>query len=365
MHSAPTAQRPFVSVVINTYNYGRFIEEAIDSTLSQDFPMGQVEVLVVDDGSTDDTAERLKKYGSQIHYLHKPNGGQASAFNFGFQHARGEVVFLLDADDYFLPDKLRRVVEEFQKHPDAAMVHHSRLELDTETGEVREAKVEAFAGFLPDHKWRLASYELSPTSCLAFRRPLVEQMLPIPEVITLQADAFLGILLVLVAPVVALPEYLSVYRIHGQNLYHVKDNVPAHEKKLRRADMFMTILGTARIWAKDHKHALKQVDTQQAFGRWALIFQELRFKSDPPGRFSFFLFLLRENYNRMYLRTWKFTIFNYLTAFSALVFGYDRARMHDWQLKTLAITQRWFRKILGARTATGSKETTNRQPGPA
>jgi glycosyltransferase involved in cell wall biosynthesis len=355
---------PLITVLIDTYNYGRFIEEAIDSVLSQDFSMEQVEVLVVDDGSTDDTAERVRKYGERVRYLYKENGGQASAFNFGFQHAQGEIVAMLDADDYFLPRKLRRVVDEFQKHPDAAMLHHSPLELDAESREVREAKVEAFAGFLPNDKWKLASYELPPTSCLAFRRSLVEQMLPIPEFITLQADAFLGILLVLVAPVVALPEYLSVYRIHGQNLYHTKDNVPAREKRLRRADMFMTILDAARTWAKDHKQALKQVDTQQVFGRWALIFQELRFKTEPPGRFSFFLFLLRENYNRMHVRTWKFTIFNYVTAFSALVFGYDRARIYDWQLKTLAMTQRWFRKTPSARPATGPKETTNRQPGP-
>src|SRR6476646_7317531 len=100
---------PLISVVITTYNYGRFIEQAIGSVLSQEFPAEQVEIVVVDDGSTDDTAERVKKYGSRVRYLQQENRGQAAALNFGFAKARAEIISLLDADDYFLPGKLARV----------------------------------------------------------------------------------------------------------------------------------------------------------------------------------------------------------------------------------------------------------------
>jgi glycosyltransferase involved in cell wall biosynthesis len=79
---------PCVSVLIDTYNYGHFIEEAVESVLAQDFPEREREIVVVDDGSTDDTPERLKKFGHAITYLRKPNGGQASAFNLGFGFAR-------------------------------------------------------------------------------------------------------------------------------------------------------------------------------------------------------------------------------------------------------------------------------------
>src|ERR1700692_4536840 len=98
---------PLVTVLIDTYNYGRYIEEAVGSVLAQDFPTEQREILVVDDGSTDDTEERLRRFGDSINYLRKPNGGQASAFNFGLESARGEIVAFLDADDYWLPRKLR------------------------------------------------------------------------------------------------------------------------------------------------------------------------------------------------------------------------------------------------------------------
>src|SRR5580765_2351203 len=79
---------PAITVLITTYNYGQFIEEAIDSVLAQNFPVEKVEILVVDDGSTDDTRERVKKYGLHIEYFYKTNGGQASALNFGFSKAR-------------------------------------------------------------------------------------------------------------------------------------------------------------------------------------------------------------------------------------------------------------------------------------
>src|ERR1700724_870289 len=116
---------------MTAYNYGRFIEKAIDSVLAQDFPLDQVEIIVVDDGSTDDTAERVKKYGSKIQYHRKENGGQASALNFGIGKASGEFVTFLDADDFFLPGKLARVVEAFQKNPSIGMVYH-KLEVWTQ-----------------------------------------------------------------------------------------------------------------------------------------------------------------------------------------------------------------------------------------
>jgi glycosyltransferase involved in cell wall biosynthesis len=87
---------PDVTVLITTYNYGRFIE-SIGGVLSQDYPADKKEIVVVDDGSTDDTADRIRKYGSKIRCFHKPNEGQASALNLGFAKGRGNFIFLLDA----------------------------------------------------------------------------------------------------------------------------------------------------------------------------------------------------------------------------------------------------------------------------
>src|SRR2546429_4942903 len=97
---------PFFTVLIDTYNHGKFVEDAVSSVLAQDFPPEEREILVVDDGSTDDTEERLRKFGEKIRYLRKKNGGQGSGFNFGFEHARGGVNVPPDADGVWLPAEL-------------------------------------------------------------------------------------------------------------------------------------------------------------------------------------------------------------------------------------------------------------------
>ena len=98
-----------LSVLINNFNYARYLDAAIESALGQDFP--DFEVVVVDDGSTDNSRELIARYGARIVPVLKANGGQASSFNAGFAASTGDVVFLLDADDAFLPGKLRRVAD--------------------------------------------------------------------------------------------------------------------------------------------------------------------------------------------------------------------------------------------------------------
>ena len=95
---------PLVSAIIPTYNYGRFVVEAVESALAQTY--SPVEVVVVDDGSTDDTAERLRPYRARIRYLYQENRGLSGARNAGIRAARGEYVALLDSDDTWKPEKI-------------------------------------------------------------------------------------------------------------------------------------------------------------------------------------------------------------------------------------------------------------------
>jgi glycosyltransferase involved in cell wall biosynthesis len=317
--------KPLISVLIDTYNYGRFIEQAIESVLSQEFPQDLVEILVVDDGSTDDTAERVRKYGSKVRYLYKRNGGQGSAFNLGFQHARGDLIAFLDADDYFLPGKLRRTVEEFQKHREAGMIYHPLLELDATCNEFRETQIVAISGFLADDKSKLLAYRIYPTSSMVFRRHALGQILPMPETIRLQADRYLGLLIPLIAPVVALPEALSVYRIHGQNLYSSQDAQGSKERDRRRYEMVRIISKEIKAWARSRKHLLKYPETRVFLGSWSLGAEEEEFLIKPPGRFRFLSFLLKQNYTFSSEQTWKLTTYNYVATFLALVFGYKKS----------------------------------------
>jgi glycosyltransferase involved in cell wall biosynthesis len=310
-----------ITVLIDTYNYGRFIEEAIDSVLSQDFPMEQVQVLVVDDGSTDDTLERVRKYGSRIEYFHKANGGQASALNAGFARARGEIVVLLDADDYFLPGKLRRVAEEFRKRPDVGMVYNALSELHMDSGRMVEVPFAGVIGFLPGDKKKLVTFCAYPTSCLAFRRGLAEKLLPIPESLRLQADGYVEHLAVLIAPVAAIPEVLSVYRVHGRNLYYAVDGLSAEEKR-RRTDSYFSLMGEIKGWTQRHKAELNGPRTRLFFSSQLLHAEEHRFLMEAPGRLRYFWYLVRQNYVHGCLQTWRFTTLKYLLALASLWTGY-------------------------------------------
>ncbi|HMX28215.1 MAG TPA: glycosyltransferase family A protein, partial [Blastocatellia bacterium] len=99
------------SIIVSSYNYGRFLNEAIDSALGQTY--ANTEVIVVDDGSTDDSRQIIAAYDDRILPVLKDNGGQASAFNAGFAASRGQVVFFLDSDDVLLPTAVENAVAFF------------------------------------------------------------------------------------------------------------------------------------------------------------------------------------------------------------------------------------------------------------
>ena len=109
------------SIIINNYNYDRFLKDAIDSALGQSH--ADTEVIVVDDGSTDDSRRIIGGYGSRIIPVLKENGGQASALNAGFAASRGDIVIFLDSDDMLLPTAAERAAEMLAGNPGAVKVH--------------------------------------------------------------------------------------------------------------------------------------------------------------------------------------------------------------------------------------------------
>ena len=111
---------PAVSVVIPTYNYGRFVTEAVESVLAQTLPAA--EVVVIDDGSTDDTRDRLAPYGGRIRYVYQANNGLPAARNAGIRAARGDLIALLDSDDLWHPRKLEAQVAVLARSPEVGLV---------------------------------------------------------------------------------------------------------------------------------------------------------------------------------------------------------------------------------------------------
>src|SRR3546814_4096886 len=108
----PASDRPRASIIIANYNYARFLRRCIDSALEQDHP--EVEVVVVDDDSSDGSAAVIRSYGSRIvPCLKAPIGGHAAAFQEGFAASRGDIVFFLDAADFLYPQPVSTVLVDW------------------------------------------------------------------------------------------------------------------------------------------------------------------------------------------------------------------------------------------------------------
>jgi glycosyltransferase involved in cell wall biosynthesis len=210
---------PFVSVLIDPYDHERFIEEAIQSVLSQDFPASERETLVVDDGCTDRTAEILAKLAPQIRILRKANGGQASAFNHGIPECRGELIAFLDADDWCAPDKLTRVTNAMAANPEVGFVGHGTTVFPdgTRRTDILRDGFYFQANDLPGAQLFRRRCALMGTSRMMVRKTPIRQILPIPNDIQIQPDEYSYTLASVLGPIRILPEALTFYRVHADN----------------------------------------------------------------------------------------------------------------------------------------------------
>ncbi|MEZ2129029.1 MULTISPECIES: glycosyltransferase family 2 protein [unclassified Sinorhizobium] len=247
MHSIP--DRIPVSIVIVNYNYARFLKRCIDSALEQSYE--NAEAIVVDDASTDDTADVLSTYGSRIKTcLRESNGGHAAALNTGFASSRGEIVLFLDADDYLYPNAISEVVDaweagtvqvQFRSHIVDEDLHVKDVfpppELSFDSGDVRPKLLQR------------GRYQTSVTSGLAFKRSALDVIMPIPEKDFRQgADGYLITVAPLHGKVTSIDACLGAYRIHGTN-----------------HSVFAEKLGQRARWRVEHDfHRLEALSDQAA-----------------------------------------------------------------------------------------------------
>jgi len=214
----------FVSVLIDTYNHSKFIEEAIDSVLNQKFPLKDMEIIVVDDGSKDDTPLKVKKYKDKIKYIYKENEGQASCLNIGFEISNGEYIILLDGDDYMREDRVLKVVEEFEKYKDVVCVLNTRNIIDEISGKKIEENFPEFHNlFLNKKNLNLFIKSSYGTSRTSVRKSALKNILPIPKNLIIEADLYLNLSIIWFGNLSCLNERLTFYRIHGENLFCLTD----------------------------------------------------------------------------------------------------------------------------------------------
>jgi Glycosyl transferase family 2 len=250
-----------IDIVVNNFNYGRFVGAAIDSALAQSHP--DVKVIVVDDGSTDDSRDVLRRYEDRVELVLKENGGQASAVNAGFLHCSGDAVIFLDADDVLLPEAASLVSSAFASDPLVSMVQYRMEVMD---GEGRTTGTIKPSSHLPVPHGDLRHAELVfpfdlvwlPMSATSFRTDALRRILPIPEAEwpVCGADWYLKHLTPLLGTVVSLSEVGACYRVHGANRYepespaldleHVRHGLRHADSTARALTRLAAELGLAR-----------------------------------------------------------------------------------------------------------------------
>jgi hypothetical protein len=213
-----------VSVLVDTYNHERFLREALDSVFRQEsLSAHEVEIIVVDDGSTDATPILMKGFGDRIKYIRKDNGGQGSAFNVGIRACRGDLIAFLDGDDWWHPRKLASVLSAFARDPGLVAVGHGIFEVDQVAGhtyKVAPGRLLDLHLVSPEKATELINnMACLGTSRLTARREVLLSLLDVPEDLVYEADEYLFTLLPACGRVAVLPDCLTYYRIHSGNLY--------------------------------------------------------------------------------------------------------------------------------------------------
>ncbi|HEX4067073.1 MAG TPA: glycosyltransferase family A protein [Acidobacteriaceae bacterium] len=285
----PLPLRPTVSVLISSYNYGRFLGKAIDSALRQSFR--PLEVIVSDDGSDDDSCEIVEAYarrGDPVVLVQGSHRGMAGSLNAAFSVSSGEILCLLDADDYFAPEKISLVVSALRNSPDAGFAIHRTQRIDDRG---RQVGVYPLLNRLPVGDCSAVTLHnsgilmgLPPTSSLSLRREVAEQIFPIPEYYRGYAEQMIHRLAPLLTSVCAVDEALSVWRLHGRN-----DANSAHVTagRLERELTYMR-----RLWSEQYSfllsrapHLADQLPPLEANALFLkMVYVRMKLMNDPAAR---------------------------------------------------------------------------------
>jgi glycosyltransferase involved in cell wall biosynthesis len=218
----PLRMRPKVSVLITNYNYEEFLPRSIESALTQSWR--PIEVIVSDDGSEDRSCKVVQSYiarGHPVTLVRGKHRGMAGCLNAAFTISSGDVICLLDADDYFLSGKLKAVISAFRSHPDSGFCIHRTQRID-QGG--RMGGVFPLLQSLPSGDCKHSTVRnsgilmgLPPTSALSLRREIASNIFPIPECYVGYAEQVIHRIAPLVTSICCIEEALSSWTLHHRN----------------------------------------------------------------------------------------------------------------------------------------------------
>lgn len=224
-----------LSIIVTSYNYSKFIRAALDSALSISWP--DVEIVVVDDGSTDDSLTILRDYGDRIALFTQENAGQRAAANVGYAHTSGDVVIFLDADDILPSDIAAQIAAAMGPGVSKVQGHAQRIDEHGQPYGRPFPKLRRVPDGVTMRKWmeRTSAYPTPPGSANAYARWFLDRVMPVEDGGDAAADSALLAAAPLLGDVVTLPTLAAFYRRHDRNDSSLLSEPGHFVREIRRA----------------------------------------------------------------------------------------------------------------------------------
>ena len=286
-------QYPLVTVIIPTYNYAYYIQQSIDSVLNSDFPQDEIEIIVIDDGSQDNTSEIVASYGDRVKYIFQENSGKAWATKVGIDNCQGKYVFNLDADDLFMPNKIKEVVKIFESDPEIVHVAHPALywQVDNNKKSAEAIPKSIIANKIAGKELLIDFYRkrmlFGGGSTFAARKETLRKF-SIPKEVDMYIDEYLVMCTLNQGYSYFIDSPLSVWRIHNNNYSGTISNANNYEQKgLRGLKSIEGILNNLDGFDTDIrliytlKYKISEITYKEGIGNKKI--------SDILGMWSFFL----------------------------------------------------------------------------
>ncbi|MCT7976488.1 glycosyltransferase family 2 protein [Laspinema olomoucense] len=262
-----------ISVIIPAYNYADYIGHTINSVLSQTYPIK--EIIVVNDGSTDNTAEVLASYCDRIQVIYQKNQGLSAAKNVGANHATGDLLAFLDADDIWLPHKLERQVDRFIVEPNLGLVHCG-LEIIDATGCVTDRQMNGLEGWVAQEMLKLSRpVILGGGSGAVIPRNTFLSVGDFDPGVSVSHDWDMYYRIARSQEVGFVPEVLLQYRVHGQNMH---SNVQKMERDM--------LLCFSKAFGKENLSEISNL-RRQAYGNLHRMLAGSFFQAKQPLSFMY------------------------------------------------------------------------------
>lgn len=242
-----------VSIIITNYNYENYIKQCIESCLSQTYD--KIEVIVVDDGSTDNSRAIIKSFKNKIKFISKKNGGMIDASNSGFVHANGDIVIFLDADDFIFDNAVEKIVSNWSSN--LSKIHFRLQKIDkigNQIGTFPKNELKLDEGEVWKKILKSGTYTNVPTSGNAYSKSVLDKIFPILDASInnsnsyfdiIPTDAYLKMRVPFYGDVFAIQDPIAAYRIHDKN--NGANSSPFFNPKKRKRVLNLARLNTIFI----------------------------------------------------------------------------------------------------------------------